>query len=127
MSIGAIGRAALGAVEIGKRIVADAVTDAYQVVTFTNTPDDTGGWETVEGTGESGRCTLIAGATRPEERVVAERLQATTPYVIRNLPADSAVTEKDVIQVGQRRFEVLGVLRAESLRVSVTAICEERS
>lgn len=127
MSIGAIGRAALGAVAIGKRLVADAATDAYDILRAVSTDDGEGGSTAVESVAESGRCILTAGATRPEERAIADQQGSTVPYVVRALRWDSVITAQDVVRINGRRFEVLGVLRPESMRAAITAICEERS
>lgn len=126
MSVGAIGRAALGAVAIGKQIVADAATDAYDLLRTTTVDDGEGGGTDTEAVAESGYCILTAGATRPEEKSLADQRGATVPYVLRLLPWDSTITAADVVRIAGRRFEVLGVLKPNTMRAALTAICEER-
>ena len=127
MSIGAIGRAALGAIEIGRGLLEGNTTDTYDLLRSVSTADGEGGSTAAEGVVESGGCFLVAGATRPEEAAVASRVQASSPYVVRAMPYNSGVTAQDIIAIGGRRFEVLGVLRAMSLNAAITAIVEERS
>lgn len=115
-----------GIVANARLIAADYRFDSYQIVRGVNTPDDAGGWTTVEGVVESGTCILTAGATRPDERVVADRAQSAAPYVLRNLPHSTILTASDTVVVGGRTFQVLGVLKAEAVNVAVTAVCEER-
>lgn len=115
-------------VAIGRDIAADYRPDAYQILRTVSTPDDGGGRTEVEAVVEAGGCVLTAGATRPEERAEAARVEATAPIVVRNMPHTTGLVASDTLLVnGTRRLEVLGILRAEAVNVAVTAICEERS
>lgn len=114
------------AVAIGRRVAADYRIDAYQVVRATRTPDNEGGWTEAPAVVESGTAVLTAGATRPDERALADKVQAVTPYVLRNMPYTTTITASDTVTVNGRTFEVIGVLRAEAVNVAVTAVLEER-
>lgn len=115
------------AVAIGRQVAAQYRSDTYSVVRVVRTPDDAGGWTETPGVVESGQCVLTAGATRPEEKAIADQAQSVTPYVLRNLPDDTSLTADDTVTIGGRTFQILGVLRAESVRVAVTAVAEERT
>jgi hypothetical protein len=113
---------------IGRGVVAQARegADAYQVIRPVRTNDDAGGWTEADSVVESGECFLIPGATRPEEKAIADRAQSTTPYVLRALPFNTILTADDTVRIAGREFSVLGVLRAEAANVAVTAVAEER-
>lgn len=116
------------AVAIGRQVAAQYRVDAYQVVRgTTRVADDAGGWVETPAVVEAGTCVLTAGATRPDERAVADRAQSATPYVLRNLPWNTILAASDTVLVAGRTFEVLGVLRAEGVNVAVTAVLEERT
>lgn len=99
--------------------------DSYALVRDTATSDDAGGTTVVEATVESGGCDLTAGLTRPDERDVAARTQAATPYVI-TLPYATAAVASDRLVVAGRTFEILGVLKDGFLGTDARAVCEER-
>lgn len=113
-------------VEQARAIAAGYRFDAYTVLRPTTADDGAGGHEPTYGPVEAGACILTAGATRPDERVIAERSAATSPYVLRNLPHDTLLEASDRVEIGGRTFEVLGVLRTEAANVAVSAVCEER-
>jgi hypothetical protein len=116
------------AVAVGRRVAAGYRPDTCQVVRGQSlTPDGAGGYtETPNVVGTHG-CVLTAGATRPSEAAEAERLGATVPYFVRNLPFDATILATDELVIGGRTFRVLGVLRAEAVNVAQTAVCEERA
>lgn len=114
-------------IETARRLAGDYRFDTYQVVRGVRTPDDAGGWNEEPGVVESGGCVLTAGATRPDERAIAERAQSSTPYVLRNLPHNTILAASDTVIVAGRTFEILGVLRTEATNVAVTAVAEERT
>lgn len=109
-----------------RAIAADYRCDAYTVMRPQYADDGAGGHDPTYGQVEAGLCLLTAGATRPDERVIADRAGSQAPYVLRNLPHDTALAASDRVVIGGRTFEVLGVLRAEAANVAVTAVCEER-
>lgn len=77
---------------------------------------------------EVGPCSLkkLGQQGQAEERVIADRLQWQTPYLI-DLPYDTLVTPKDRIRVnGDREFQVGGVVKTGELGIVATAVCEER-
>ena len=113
--------------DLGRRLAAEYRFDAYTVVRTVNADDGEGGGTPTEGVVEAGSCNLTAGATRPEERAVADQAQSTAPYVLRNLPWNTILAASDTVQVAGRTFEVLGVLRTEAANVAVTAVVEERT
>lgn len=118
------------AVAIGRRTLADpqigARADTYEVRRTTGVDDGEGGETPTTTTVENGGCLLTAGATRPEERAIADQAGSTTPYVVRNIRYDSILTAQDELRINGRVFQVLGVLRNEAARVAVTAVCQER-
>jgi hypothetical protein len=113
-------------VENARRLAADYRFDTYAVVRTLSTSDSAGGGTDTPGVVESGGCVLTAGATRPDERAIADRAQSSSPYVLRNLPWNTILTARDTVVVSGRTFEVLGVLRTGAVNVAVTAVCEER-
>lgn len=115
------------AVAIGRQVAAQFRVDTYDVIRPARTPDDAGGWTETPGVVESGGCVLTAGATRPDERAIAERSQSASPYVIRNIRHDTILKASDTVKIAGRTFEILGVLRAEGANVAVTAVAEERT
>jgi len=74
------------------------------------------------------RCRLrSSGQMRPDERLVADRLQAIAPYAV-DLPYGTSVTAKDELVVNTtRRFAVIGVLTEGGYGMFTVAIVEERS
>lgn len=129
--LGSLGATILKVVEQAKPIAASARTDAYEILRGTNrVADDSGGYTETPAVAEAGYCNLTAGAVRPEERQIADRAGSQSPYVARNMPAESIVTAQDTIRfggVGGRVFEVIGVAQTEALRVVTTAVLEERT
>jgi head-tail adaptor len=101
-----------------------AFHDTYALQRDTNTPDDAGGWTTVEATVESGPCDVAMGLSRPDERAVADRARAIAPYVI-TLPYATSATASDRILVAGRTFEIVDVLKDGFLGVDARAVCEE--
>lgn len=102
-----------------------AFPDAYTLVTDTATPDDEGGWTTVEGTVEGGYCLLTAGGLNPTERVIADRQGYSAPYVA-ELPYATLATPVHRLKVGARTFEIGGVLKEAAWGISARLVCEER-
>lgn len=115
------------AVAIGRQVAAQYRPDTYAVLRTVETDDGEGGSTPDTATVEVGGCVLTAGAIRPDERAIADQAGSTTPYVARNLRHDTLLTARDVIRIGDRDFDVLGVLRPEAVNVAVTAICQERT
>lgn len=103
-----------------------AFHDAYALKRDTATGDNEGGSTAVEATVETGACDLAAGGQRPDERAVADRVQATAPYVV-TLPYATVATASDRLVIGGRTLEIIDVLRDGFLGTSVRAVCEERS
>lgn len=116
------------AVAIGRQIAAQYRIDTYDLVRGTSrTPDGQGGYTETPNVVESGTCILAAGALQPREQAIADEAGATVAYVVRNMPYLSAVTASDQIAIAGRTFEVLGVPKAEGVRVAITAVCQERT
>ncbi|KPL70115.1 hypothetical protein ADN00_18915 [Ornatilinea apprima] len=59
----------------------------------------------------------------PVERVLAEKVSNSQPYVI-TMPAGTVVSETDQIHIGERIFEVVGVIQ-RSLETARRVICKE--
>lgn len=77
---------------------------------------------------ELGPCSLkkLGQQGQSAERVIADRLGWTTPYLI-DLDYDTLVTPEDTIRVnGDRTFHVGGVVKQGKLGIVATAVCEER-
>lgn len=74
------------------------------------------------------RCRLRGSAQmRPQERAVADRVQAVTPYAI-DLPYTIALLATDDLIVNDtRRFEIVGIVKEGDYGVFAVAVCEERS
>lgn len=103
-----------------------AYHDTYVLKHDVNTPDDAGGWTTVEQDDEGGPCDVTTGVARPDERAVAARVQATAVYVI-SLPYATNATASDRLLIAGRTFEIIDVLRDGFLGTDARAICEERT
>lgn len=103
-----------------------AFHDTYALKQDTRTPDNEGGWTTVEATVESGACELTAGLSKPDERALAgDRITSTTPYVV-SLPYATVADASDRLVIGGRTFEIIGVLKDGFLGMEARAVCEER-
>lgn len=103
-----------------------ALPDQYELLATTSTPDDTGGSTATEAVIESGPCSLTAGATRPEERLIADRRGTQTPYVV-ELPYATQATGQHAIRVNGRTFQVIGgALKDGALGLTARLVCEER-
>lgn len=119
-----------GVVATGRQLAAQARAgaDTFAVLRTTDAAGGEGGASGTEATGDTGECLLTPGATRPEERVIADAAGSQAPYVVRALPWDIDLKASDVLLInGTRRMEVLGVLKAGAANVVVTAVCEERT
>lgn len=116
------------AVAIGRQIAAQYRADTYTLLRASGgTGDSSAADDGSVATEESGGCVLVAGNLRPAEQIIADQAGSTSPYAARNMPYNSDARATDVLVIGGRRFEILGVLRAEAVNVAVTAICEERT
>ncbi len=106
--------------------------DAYVVLRKSPTPTRDSRGNRIDSTAtdyvtvESGMGRLRTQGLQPNERIMAESLNAIAPYAI-DLPIDTIADTPDRIAIGNRFFEVQGVLRAGSLGLIATAVCEERS
>jgi hypothetical protein len=90
-------------------------------------PDSRGNPTSTETTLATARCRLRSGQLRPEERVIADRVQAVSPYAV-DLPYSLAFVAADVLVINDtRRFEIVGVLLDGNYGVFAVAICEERT
>jgi len=116
------------AVAIGRRVAAQYRPDTYDLLRASGGSGDSSATDDQsEGVVESGTCILAAGNLRPVEQIIADQAGSTTPYAARNMRYDTIARATDVLSIGGRRFEILGVLRAEAVNVAVTAVCEERT
>lgn len=112
----------------GLRVLNDRLgrPDAYRIKRpGPAVPDGHGGSMRPLVTVEAGDCLLRQGTTRPDERLIAERMQWTTPYTV-SLPVDTTLTPADTLEVNGRTFSVGGVLRGGYYATSAVAVCEER-
>ncbi len=93
----------------------------------TATVDSRGNKTYPETTIATARCRLRAQLSRPEEKAVADQVEAIAPYAI-DLPYTVALTAPDVLLVnGTRRFQIVGVIKEGGFGVFATAIVEERT
>lgn len=105
-----------------------ALPDQYELLaTGAGTADRAGVKQTGATTViESGPCSLTAGATRPEERLIADRAGTRTPYVI-ELPHRTQATGQHAIRVNGRTFAIVGgALKDGSEGLTARLVCEER-
>lgn len=120
----------LAAVVAGLRPVANdlALPDTCTVRRMVaGAPDSRGNPTATETTLATARCRLRSGQLRPEERVIADRVQAVSPYAV-DLPYSLAFVAADVLVINDtRRFEIVGVLLDGNYGVFAVAICEERT
>jgi head-tail adaptor len=73
---------------------------------------------------EVGMCALSASGLSPQERVTADRLGWTVPYVV-ELRIDTLLTPDDRLRIGNRVFEVGGVSKEERWGLAASAVCQE--
>jgi head-tail adaptor len=116
------------AVAIGRQVAAQYRADPYDLTRGTSqVADGEGGYTTTPTVIESGTCILAAGALQPREQAIADQAGATVAYAVRNMPYTSGVQAGDDLMIGGRTFHVLGVPKVEVVRVTITAVCEERT
>ncbi len=100
-----------------------ALPDTAQIRRRTLTPDGAGGhtesWSTVT----TVACRVAPLGRSPDERVIAERLTATSAWTI-TLPALTDVQPADQIVVGTRVFGVAGAL-VRSEEITRRVVCVE--
>lgn len=103
-----------------------AFADTYELIGVTGTtPDDGGGYTETTGVVESGTCSVVAGLSQPDERVMGDRLTNSAPYTI-ELPYTTQANGSHTIQSGGRTFAIIDVLRDGYYGTSARAVCEER-
>ena len=100
-----------------------SLPDTAQVQRKTLVSDGAGGYTESWSTVATVACRVSPSGRSPEERVIAERLAATSVWTI-TLPALTDVTVADRIVVGARTFEVVGVL-ARTEEISRRVVCTE--
>jgi hypothetical protein len=114
-------------VAIGRQVAAEYRSDSMQIRRMVKVSDGAGGSIPTPSIIGTVGCVLTAGATRPDERAEADRAGVTTPYVIRNIPHNTDIKASDEALIGGRTFRIVGVLKAESVNVAITAVAEERT
>ncbi len=100
-----------------------SLPDVAQVQRRTLTSDGAGGYTESWNTVATVACRVAPSGQSPQERVIAERLTATSVWTI-TLPAETDVRPADRLLVGTRTFEVAGVL-ARSEEIARRVICTE--
>jgi head-tail adaptor len=100
-----------------------SLPDTAQVQRRTLTPDGAGGFTESWSTVATVACRLSPAGRSPEERVIAERLTATSTWTL-TVPALTDVQTADRVVVGSRTFEVAAAL-ARSSEISRRVICVE--
>lgn len=100
-----------------------SLPDTCEISRVTLEPDGAGGqietWETIA----TVACRVAPSGQSPQERVIAERMAATSTWTI-TLPAGTDVQPADRIAVGTRTFEVVSVL-ARSEEIARRVVCSE--
>lgn len=120
---------ALAAADIaGFRALAEelALPDAYTLLRATASSDGMGGQSVTTATVEGGMGLLMPGATRPEERAIADRLGYQAPYIA-ILPFATLATPSDRLTIAGRTLEIGGVFKGGEWGVLARLVCEERS
>jgi len=101
----------------------DSLPDTAQVQRRSLTGDGAGGFTESWSTVATVACRVAPSGQSPQERVIAERLTATSVWTV-TLPALTDVQSADRIVVGTRTFEVIGVL-ARSDELARRVVCTE--
>jgi hypothetical protein len=86
--------------------------------------DENGIMPTTEAVIETGMCALTASGLSPQERVIADRLGWTVPYVV-ELRIDTLLTPECRIRIDNRIFEVGGVSKEERWGLAASAVVQE--
>jgi len=100
-----------------------SLPDTAQIKRKTLTSDNAGGYTEAWNTVATVACRVSPTGQLPQERVIAERLTATSIWTL-TLPALTDVRAEDRIAVGARTFEVVGVL-ARSDELCRRMVCVE--
>jgi hypothetical protein len=101
--------------------------DTYRIIRTTEVTDLEGGETTTETYLETGgRCLLQRGGTRGVEGANGSVVFATADFVAQ-LPSSTVVTERDVLEVNGREFQVISVKPSGNVGVFTTVELEARS
>lgn len=104
---------------------AEALPDSCTITRATLSSDGAGGQSEGWDTSATVSCRLGRLGQSGEERAIAERLAAMTPFVV-TVPTGTDIRPEDRIAIGGRTFEVVAVLATgvweTALRVAVTEV-----
>ena len=103
---------------------ATAMPDTCVISRPTLTPDGAGGQTEGFATVATVACRVGPMGNRGEERAIAERMGAVTPYMV-TVPTTTDVRTQDRIVVGARTFEVATVLDTEAWETARRVACIE--
>jgi len=111
--------------EAMRAVQSAAMPDSCTVKRLTLTSDGAGGQSEGWDTSATVSCRLGRLGQSGEERAIAERLAAVTPFVV-TVPTGTDIRPEDRIAIGGRTFEVVAVLATgaweTALRVAVTEV-----
>ena len=101
----------------------DSLPDTAQVQRKTLTGDGAGGYTESWATVATVACRVAPSGQSPQERVIAERLTATSTWTL-TIPALTDVQPADRIVVGAQTFDVVAAL-ARSEEIARRVVCVE--
>lgn len=101
-----------------------SLPDTAQVQRVTRTSDGMGGFTETWATVATVACRVSPSGNTPTEQVAAERVQDHVLWTL-TLPAETDVTAADLIVVGSRTFEVVGVLAPRSYEIATRVVAVE--
>lgn len=111
--------------EAMRAVQSAAMPDSCTVKRLTLTSDGAGGQSESWDTSATVSCRLGRLGQSGEERAIAERLAAMTPFVV-TVPTGTDIQPEDRITIAGRTFEVVAVLATgvweTALRVAVTEV-----
>lgn len=98
--------------------------DTCIIQRVSNAPDGSGSQTETWATSSTVACRVTpTGQQSPAERIIAERIQAASPFTV-ILPHDADITERDRISWSGQILQVRGVLAPRSWQTTIRAVCE---
>jgi len=105
-------------------VQAEAMTQTATIIRLSNVSDGMGGY-TQTSTESPAACRVAPSRNMPDATVFAGRLNESIPWRV-YLPAGTDVREGDRLTVGDRTFEVLGILAPHTYETATCCVCAER-
>lgn len=103
--------------------VQETLTDTCAIQRLSQTSDGAGGQADSWATVATAACRVRPGGQESQERLMAERVQASSPFVF-SFAWDTDLTERDQIVFDGQTYRVLGVLTPQTDGTELRAVTE---